>query len=83
VIGREDTGATVRWFPADDQASRLEPGTRTIGDSLRFDPPFSGTIYVLVAEAPFSTRPLEDAIRENREPAFPGKTLELRVPRNP
>jgi hypothetical protein len=83
VIGRDEKGGTVRWFPSDDPASRLEPGTRTFGDSLRFDSQFSGTIYVLVADGPFSTRPLEEAIREGRDPAFRGETLELRVPHTP
>jgi hypothetical protein len=83
VIGREDTGATERWFPEGDGAARLEPGTRTFGDSLRFDPPFSGTVFVLVSDSPFGTSALSAAIREQREPAFNGEKLELRVPRTP
>lgn len=81
VIGREDEGETARWFPEDDRATRLDPGTRTLGGSLRFDPPFAGTIYVLVGQRAFPTGPLEAAIREGREPAFPGETTKLRVPR--
>ena len=81
VIGREETGATTRWFPEGDQAARLEAGTRTFGDSLRFDPPFAGTVYVLLAESPFSSAAAEAAIREGREPAFSGKTSKLQVPR--
>jgi hypothetical protein len=83
VIGREEGGATVRWFPAEDRAALLEPGTRTFGDSLRFDPPFQGTVYTFVAESPFSTVPLEAAIREGRDPTFSGLASKLRIPRTP
>ena len=64
VVGREDSGATSRWFPAGDAASRLEPATREFGDGLRFDPPFQGTLYVFVADDPFPVPPLEGAIRD-------------------
>jgi len=83
VIGREDSGATERWFPPDAHAARLEAGTRAFGDSLRFDPPFHGTVYVLVGDAPFDTAPLEAAIRDHREPVFPGRTSILAIPQAP
>ncbi len=83
VVGRDDTGEVTRWFPVTDTALRLEPGARTFGDSLRFDPPFRGTVYVFVADGPFSLSPLEAAIRERRDPAFLGQAQKLRVPRTP
>jgi hypothetical protein len=80
VIGREDTGAMERWFPPGDSAGRLEPGMRPFGDSLRFDPPFRGAVYVFMADHAFLAAPEEAAIREGREPSFSGETVKLRVP---
>jgi hypothetical protein len=84
VIGREDGGAPVRWFPENEaRAERLEPGTRAFGDGMRFDPPFSGTVYAFVGDRPFATDALEAAIRDGREPEFGGKTVRLHIPRAP
>jgi len=83
VIGRDEGGETIRWFPAGDTATRLEAGTRTFGDSLRFDAPFRGTITVFVSETPFSIGPLEAAVREGREPVFRGEMQTLHVPQAP
>jgi len=84
VIGREDGGATAVWFPENTPRSeRLEAGARAFGSSLRFEPPFRGTVYAFLADQPFSAEPLESAIREGREPTFSGKTITLHVPRTP
>jgi len=84
VIGREDGGATVRWFPEKAaHAERLEPGARAFGDAMRFDPPFHGTVYAFVADRPFATDALEAAIRDGREPELAGKIVRLYVPRAP
>jgi hypothetical protein len=86
VIGREEQGTTAettKWFPGEDAAPRLEPGTRTFGDSLRFDPPFHGTVYIFIADAPFSTAAVEAALREGQKPTFAGETHKLHIPRAP
>jgi hypothetical protein len=83
VIGREDGGATSQWFPAGDEAARLEAGAQVFGDALRFDPPFHGSVYAFFSPSVFPTRELEAAIREGREPAFSGQTIRLNVPSAP
>jgi hypothetical protein len=83
VIGREEGGETQAWFPAGASAEPVAAGTRALGDSLRFDPPFAGTVFVLAAEQPFALAPLVDAVRAGRSPTLDGQILTLSVPKGP
>ncbi len=83
VIGREGSGETVQWFPTGDRAVRVEAGVTTLGDSLRFDPPFHGVVHVFVAEASFDIPPLVRAIRDGEEPHFPGDAHTILIPKAP
>jgi hypothetical protein len=83
VIGREEGGETQAWFPSSGSAAQLNTGTRAIGDSLRFDPPFAGTVFVLTAEQPFALEPLLEAVRAGRPPVLDGQVTTLKVPQGP
>jgi hypothetical protein len=83
VIGREEGGETQAWFPTGGAAEPLAAGTRAIGDSLRFDPPFAGTVFVLTAAQPFPLEPALEAVRAGRAPALDGQVTVLKVPKGP
>jgi hypothetical protein len=83
VIGREDGGKTEVWFPAEPRSESVAAGTQALGGSLRFDPPFAGTVYVFTSPEPFEVLPLLEAIRSGGAPALPPLTAVFRIPKGP